>query len=61
MLKKPTKKEVEDGVGKDELVFGPKPFVAKDSQAAAFLATRAEGAPQTEDLDRLEVLVRPFA
>lgn len=59
ILKKPTKKEVEDGSAREELVFGPKAVVAKDDQSAAIAAVMASG--EKIDMERAEVLVRPFA
>lgn len=59
LLKKPTRKEVEEGTAKEELVFGPEPVVAKDTQSAAIAAVMKSGAKV--DMERVEVLVRPFA
>lgn len=58
LLKKPTRKEVEDGTGREELVFGPKSVVAKDQQSAAIAAVMQSD--QKLDMERVEVLVRPF-
>lgn len=59
ILKKPTKKEYAEGTGTEELVFGPKAVVAADPQAAAIKAVMESG--EKVDMDRCEVLVRPFA
>lgn len=59
ILEKPTKKEAEEGTG-EKLVFGPKAVVARDGQAAAIAAVLGE-APTAVNLERMEVLVRPFA
>lgn len=59
VLKKPTKKEVEETGATEELIFGPKPVVARDSQTAAIQAIM--GADGPIDLSKCEVLVRPFA
>lgn len=61
ILEKPTKKEVEEGTGKERLVFGPKPVIAGDSQAAAIGAVMENKETLSLDLARMEVLVRPFA
>lgn len=60
ILEKPTKKEREDGTV-EKLVFGPKAVVAGDAQSAALAAVLGEGAPEGLNLQRSEVLVRPFA
>lgn len=59
ILQKPTKKEAEDGGG-EKLIFGPKFVIAKDDNAAGFSAMMGEGAPRDLDMNRAEVLVRPF-
>lgn len=62
ILEKPTKKEVEEGTGKERLVFGPKAVVAHDGQSAAIAAVLdGEGVPKDVSRERMEVLVRPFA
>lgn len=58
---KPTKKEIEDGTGVEKLVFGPKSVIARDGQAAAITAVTGTDAPQGLDINRAEVIVRPFA
>lgn len=60
ILEKPTKKESEEGAG-EKLVFGPKAVVARDQQAAAIAAVLAGDGPKGANLERMEVLVRPFA
>lgn len=59
IIEKPTKKESEDGKGKEKLVYGPKAILARDPQTAGMSAVMVEGLKI--DLDRSEVLVRPFA
>ena len=59
ILERPTKKEGENGQD-ERLVFGPKAIVARDPQAAAISAVLGEGSSLKVDLNRLEVLVRPF-
>lgn len=60
ILLKPTKKEAEDG-GSEKLIFGPKFVVSRDEQAAGFSALMGGEVPKDLDMNRAEVLVRPFA
>jgi len=60
ILTKPTKKESEEGQT-EKLVFGPKAVVARDQQGAAIAAVMGDGAPTGIDMNKAEVLVRPFA
>jgi hypothetical protein len=57
IIKKPTKKELDEGTGQEELLFGPKTVLAKDEQAAGMMAVMG----QNVDLNRSQVLIRPFA
>ncbi len=59
VIQKPTKKEIEENGAQETLVFGPKFVVARDAQTAAIQAIMAEGAKM--DLNKCQVLVRPFA
>ena len=59
VIEKPSKKEAEEGAS-EKLVFGPKAVVARDSQGAVLAAVLGEDRP-TVDLNKAEVLVRPFA
>jgi hypothetical protein len=62
LLQKPTKRELENGTGKEELLFGPKAVVARDSQGATIAAVLDEDFEKSDiDMSRVEVLVRPFA
>lgn len=61
IIQKPTKKEIEEGTGTETLLFGPTAVLARDSQTAAIAAVTGPGAPQGLDMNRAEVLVRPFA
>lgn len=63
ILTQPTKKEVEEGTGKEELAFGPKFVIAKDAQSAALAAIMGDPdvAAKNIDMTRAQVLVRPFA
>ena len=59
ILEKPTKADAENGAT-EKLVFGPKAVVAKDSQGAVLAAVLGDDKP-TVDMNKAEVLVRPFA
>lgn len=61
IIQKPTKKELEDGTGKEVLLFGPEAVLARDNQSAAITAVTGPKAPVGLDMQRAEVLVRPFA
>jgi len=60
IIKKPTKKEIEEGTGVEELLFGPKAVLAKDAQTAAINAVMNENGAGKIDMNRAEVLIRPF-
>ena len=57
ILEKPTEKARKAGAT-EKLVLGPKPIVAKSEQAAV-LHVMLNGKPKF-DIDRAEVIVRPF-
>ena len=59
ILERPTKKESEEGA-RERLVFGPKAVVAADEQGAGIAAVMGGEKPDC-DMNRAEVLVRPFA
>jgi hypothetical protein len=61
ILRKPTKKEMEEGTGTETLVFGPLAVLARDQQSAGLIAVAGPDAPKGLDLTRAEVLIRPFA
>lgn len=61
IIQKQTKKEAEDGIGGEKLLYGPKFTMAKDGQTAAIMAMMSSDAPKDIDMNRSEVLVRPFA
>lgn len=61
IIQQPTKKETEEGTGKEVLLFGPKAVLARDAQTAAIAAVTGTDAPQGLDMGRAQVLVRPFA
>lgn len=60
IVKKPTKKEAEEGLVEETLLFGPKFVMARDGQTAAIKAVMGEDAPKGMDLSRAEVQIRPF-
>ena len=60
IIRKPTKKEVEEGTGEEGLVLKPTAVLARDANAAVIQAVttnKLEGF----DANKCEVLVRPFA
>ena len=59
MLEQPTPEQAKEGAG-DKLVYGPVPVVARDSQAAAIGAMMRDDRPKDINVERLQVLVRPF-
>lgn len=62
IVKQPTRKELEEGTGTEELVFfTDRPVVAKNKETAAIAALIGPNAPTGLDLNRCEVSVRPFA
>lgn len=60
IIQKPTKKEAEETGAMETLVFGPKFEIARDAQSAGLKAIRSSDARDI-DLDKCEVLIRPFA
>jgi hypothetical protein len=61
ILQIPTKKEMEDGTGVEKLLFGPKCVIARDDQSAGIAAVTGEDAPKGLDMNRAQVIIRPFA
>lgn len=61
IIQKPTKKEIEEGTGEEKLLFGPKSVLARDPQAAGIIAVTGADAPKDLNMNRAEVLIRPFA
>lgn len=59
IIQKPTKKELEEGTGEELLVLEPKWVMGRDSQMAAIRAVTKDLPPDI-DMNRAEVLVRPF-
>lgn len=60
IIQKPTKKEIEEGTGTEKLLFGPKPVLARDAQTAGIAAVTGPDAPTGLDMNRAELLIRPF-
>lgn len=60
IIQTPTKKEIEEGTGAEKLLFGPEFALARDAQTAAITAIMSK-APAGLDMNRAQVLVRPFA
>ena len=61
IIQSPTKKEIEEGTGTEKLLFGPKFTLARDGQTAAITALMEESGKLQLDMQRAQVLVRPFA
>jgi hypothetical protein len=61
IIQKLTKKEAEEGTGKEKVLLAPKAVLARDAQSAAITAVTGPDAPKDLDMNRAEVLVRPFA
>jgi hypothetical protein len=56
-----SKKEIEEGTTSEKILFGPEYILAKDGPTAALGAMLGPSAPKDIDLNRAQVLVRPFA
>ncbi len=54
-----TKKEADDGVGGEKLLFGPKFVVAKDDASAALSCMMGDDAPKNIDLNRAQAAPPP--
>jgi len=61
IIKKPTKKEVDEGTGMEGLVLAPTPVVARDANSAVIAAVTKDGGLKDFDPNKCEVIVRPFA
>jgi hypothetical protein len=59
IIEKPSKKEEEEGAV-EKLVFGPKAVIARDPSGAVIAAVLNGSDKPTIDLNKAEVLVRPF-
>ncbi len=61
LIKRPTKKEAEDGA-EETLVMPPTPVLSRDDQSAAIQAVMLKKDDiDPADMQRVQVLVRPFA
>lgn len=61
LVKQPSKKEQQDGKC-EELILAPTCVVAKDDKSAAVKVMHSNAAKvKPEDMDNIQVLVRPFA
>lgn len=60
LIKKPTKKEIEEG-GQELLILPPTAVIANDDKSAGVQAVMQNKDKIKGDLSRVEVLVRPFA
>jgi hypothetical protein len=56
-----SKKEIEEGSTSEKILFGPEFVLAKDDATAGLAAMLGPTAPKDIDLNRAQVLVRPFA
>jgi CO/xanthine dehydrogenase Mo-binding subunit len=57
IIHKPTPDDEDKGLG-EMLVLPPTPVIAKDRESAILQAGR--DLPEKEDINRIEILVRPF-
>ncbi len=60
IIKKPTKKEIDEGTGTEGLVLAPTAVVARDANGAVIAAVTRKDLVDF-DPNRCEVIVRPFA
>ena len=61
IIKKPTKKESDEGTAVEELILEPTAVLARDSSSAVIAAVTKDGGLKGFDSNKCEVLVRPFA
>lgn len=61
IIKRPTKKEIEEGTGMEGLVLAPTAVVARDPNSAVIAAVTRDGGIKDFDPNKCEVLVRPFS
>lgn len=61
IIRKPTKKEIDEGTGSEGIVLAPTAVVARDAQGAVIAAVTRDGGLKDFDANKCEVLVRPFA
>ncbi len=60
IIQNPTKKEIEEGTAMPKLVYGPEAFIAPNNQTAGMVAMQSPNIPKNLDLNRCDVVVRPF-
>lgn len=60
IIKKPTKKEIEDGTGEEKLVLAPTSVLARDANSAVISVVTSKTLDGF-DPNKCEVIVRPFA
>jgi hypothetical protein len=60
IIRKPTKKEIDEGTADEELILGPIAVVARNTNAAVIAAISKNGSGKTLDPNRCEVIVRSF-
>lgn len=60
VIQKASKKELDAGEPAEKLLMAPVTMLAKDSQTAAMMVMMGSAAPKDMDLNRAEILVRPF-
>ena len=59
LVQQPTQKEKEEGA-QETLIMPPVPVIAKDEQSAGVVAVMQQKEKITCDMNRVQVLVRPF-
>ena len=60
IIRKPTKKESDEGTASETILLEPVAVVARDSQGAVIAAVTRDGGVRDFDPNYCEVLVRPF-
>lgn len=61
IIKKPSKKEIDEGTGIEVMVMPPTPVIARDPNSAVIAAVTKDGGVKDFDPHKCEVLVRTFA
>jgi hypothetical protein len=60
LIEMPTEKEMENGV-MEKIILAPTSVIAKDERSAAVIAVMNNKDKITGNMDRVQVLCRPFA
>lgn len=60
VIRKPTKKEIEDGTVDEAMIMAPTPVIARDLQTAIIAALTKDGGIKGFDPNKCEVIGRPF-